>query len=366
MALRTGIVGLPNVGKSSLFNALSSAGALAANYPFATVDPNVARVPVPDPRLNVLAGIEGSLDIVPTTLDLVDIAGLVRGASRGEGLGNQFLGHIRSVDAILHVLRCFGDSDVVHVEGGIDPVRDFELIETELQLADLEVVERRIEKSRRQAKSGDKAMIAEVAQLETLAAALQQGESLRRLTAEQTELEPLSRELGLLTAKPMVLIANVDEDAVGEGDAAVPSGLPDLAQSLGVEVIPVSARVESEIAGLDPEERGEFLEALGLAERGLDRVIRAGYRLLDLRTYFTVGEKEARAWTVPAGTAAPQAAGVIHSDFERGFIRAEVVAYDDFVACRGWAGARDAGKLRSEGRDYIVQEGDVCLFRFNV
>lgn len=365
MPFRAGIVGLPNVGKSSLFNALSAANALAANYPFATVDPNVARVPVPDPRLQVLMEVGGSAEAIPTTVDLVDIAGLVRGASKGEGLGNQFLGHIRAVDAVIHVVRCFADSDVVHVEGGIDPVRDFELIATELSLADLEVVERRRERTARSAKSGDAKMKAELVLLEELAAPLGEGVSLRGhgLSKEAAE---LASELGLLTSKPMLVVANVAEDTVGAGLAAVPEPLRDLVASLGLQLLPISAKVESEVAALNPAERAEFLDALGLEERGLDKLVRAGYGLLQLRTYFTVGPKEARAWTIKAGTKAPQAAGVIHSDFERGFIRAETVSYDDFVACKGWSGAKDAGKVRAEGKDYVVQEGDILLFRFNV
>ncbi len=364
MAFRAGIVGLPNVGKSSLFNALTAQDALAANYPFATVDPNIARVPVPDPRLDRLAKIGNSAEIVPTTLDLVDIAGLVRGASQGEGLGNQFLGHIRSVDAIVQVLRCFDDGDVVHVEGGIDPVRDFDLIETELQLADLEVVERRLDKTGRQAKSGDKALVAEAARLERLQTTLSAGSSLRQAGMDE-DTAALAKELGLITALPLMLAANVGEDQLAEPDP-VPAGLTALAADLGVQVMAISAKVEGELAGLDEDERADFLEALGLADTGLDRMIRAGYKLLQLNTYFTVGEKEARAWTISAGTLAPAAAGVIHSDFERGFIRAETVSYDDFVELGGWSGARDAGKVRSEGKDYVVNEGDVVLFRFNV
>lgn len=364
MAFRTGIIGLPNVGKSSLFNALSAAGALAANYPFATVEPNTARVPVPDPRLDVLASIGGSAEIVPTSLEIVDIAGLVRGASKGEGLGNQFLGHIRTVDAVLMVLRCFEDADVVHVEGGVDPGRDFELIEIELALADLEVVARRRERLARQAKGGDAKLKEELAAVEGLAVRLEAG-SLRGVPLNDDE-RAVAMRLGLLTAKPMLLIANVDEAALADGDEAVPAAVRELAAAHGLDVIPVSAKVEAEIAGLPEGERAEFLEALGLSERGLDRLIRSGYKLLDLITYFTVGPKEARAWTIPAGTRAPQAAGVIHSDFERGFIRAETCAYADFVALGGWNPAKEAGKVRAEGRDYVVQEGDILLFRFHV
>ncbi len=365
MPFRSGIVGLPNVGKSSLFNALSAADVLAANYPFATVDPNVARVPVPDPRLQTLCEVGGSAEIVPTTVDLVDIAGLVRGASKGEGLGNQFLGHIRAVDAVLHVVRCFDDGDVVHVEGGIDPVRDFELITTELVLADLEVVERRRERTAKSAKSGDARLKAELVALDELMAPLADGVGLRGRDVSK-EANELAVELGLLTAKPMLVVANVSEDAVGAGLDAVPQALRDLVAAQGLTILPISAKVESEVASLDPAERAEFLDALGLKERGLDKLIRAGYELLQLRTYFTVGPKEARAWTIEAGMKAPQAAGVIHSDFERGFIRAETVSYDDFVSCKGWSGAKEVGKVRSEGKDYVVQEGDVLLFRFNV
>lgn len=366
MAFRAGIIGLPNVGKSSLFNALSAAGAVAANYPFATVDPNVARIPVPDARLDVLARIGGSAEVVPTTLDLHDIAGLVRGASKGEGLGNQFLGHIRSVDAVIHVVRAFEDPDVVHVEGGVDPVRDLDLIETELLLADLEVVERRREKAERQAKSARDEDKAELARVERLAELLDAGESLRRHEWDEEE-RRLIEELGLLTAMPMLVVANVGEDEIAEGDDAVPPALRAKAEAAGVEVIPLSAQVEAEVAVLDdPGEQQEFLEALGLHERGLDRLIRAGYGLLGLRTFFTVGPKEARAWTISAGTKAAQAAGVIHSDFERGFIRAETVSYEEYVELGGWNTAKEAGRIRAEGKEYEVQEGDVILFRFNV
>jgi GTP-binding protein YchF len=365
--LRLGIVGLPNVGKSTLFNALTSAGVLAANYPFATKDPNVGRVNVPDPRLDVLARIVQPQRTVPAAVEFVDIAGLVKGASQGEGLGNQFLANIREVDAIVHVVRCFDDDDVLHVMGSVDPVRDREVIEFELALADLGTVEKRLDRVRRAAKTGDKEALAELPVLEKAHASLRDGVPLweAALTAEEKlALQPLS----LLTVKPVLYAANVTE---GELTGTEGTHLVALRAAIATgheeaEVVPFSAKIESELAELPEEDRADFLASLGLESAGLDRLIHAGYHLLGLQTYFTAGEQEVRAWTIHRGDTAPAAAGVIHSDFERGFIRAETVAYDDFVALGGWKGAREKGSVRSEGKEYVVQDGDVLLFRFNV
>jgi GTP-binding protein YchF len=364
MGFKCGIVGLPNVGKSTLFNALTeTAAAQAANYPFCTIEPNVGEVAVPDPRLTELARIGKSAVILPTRLTFVDIAGLVRGASKGEGLGNQFLANIREVDAIAHVVRCFEDSDVTHVEGRIDPVADIETIETELMLADLDSLERRVDALEKRTRGNDKEAKESLDLVNRALVLLGEGKPARALQRKPEE-ERAFRMLGLLSSKPVLYVCNVEEDASAAGNAAS-RRVEERAEQEGAVAVVISAKIESEIAVLSPQERASFLEAMGLHEAGLDRLIRAGYALLDLVTFFTVGPKEARAWTVTRGARAPQAAGVIHTDFERGFIRAETIAYDDYVSLNGEAGARDAGKLRLEGKDYAVADGDVMHFRFN-
>lgn len=366
MGFNCGIVGLPNVGKSTLFNALlSQQAAEAANYPFCTIEPNVGRVSVPDARLEACAKIAGSAQLIPTQLEFVDIAGLVRGASKGEGLGNQFLSHIRETDAILYVLRCFEDDDITHVEGGIDPLRDAEIIETELTLADLESVEKRRDNLAKKAKGGDKESVATLALLDAVYPLLAEGKPARLYTPKDKDEAKRFRQLQLITGKPVMYVLNVDEGSAATGNAISAKAIA-MAKEKNAAAVVISAKIEAEMAGLSDEEKKEFLADMGLKETGLNAIVREGFKLLGLVTFFTVGPKEARAWNVREGAAAPEAAGVIHTDFEKGFIRAETIAYDDYVALNGEQGAKEAGKLRLEGKEYLVKDGDIFHFRFNV
>ena len=364
--MKLGIVGLPNVGKSTLFNAITKAGAESANYPFCTIDPNVGIVRVPDERLEKLAEMYNPKKVTYTTIEFVDIAGLVRGASRGEGLGNKFLSHIREVDAIVHVVRAFADSNIVHVEGSVDPTRDIDTINMELIFADLEAIEKRMEKTRKQMKSGDKKYLVELSLQERIKDGLEKGIPVRAMSFDAEETEYV-RQLFLLTSKPVLYCANVDEGTLADIDANPYVGMiREVAEAEQAELVVICASIEEEISQLDDNEKELFLEELGLKESGLDKLIKASYKLLGLISFLTAGEPEVRAWTIVEGTKAPQAAGKIHSDFERGFIRAEVIAFDDLMRCGSHAAAREQGLIRSEGKDYVMKDGDVTLFRFNV
>ena len=366
MGFNCGIVGLPNVGKSTLFNALTAtAAAQAANFPFCTIEPNVGRVLVPDPRLDVIAQIGGSAKIVPTQLEFVDIAGLVKGASKGEGLGNQFLANIRQTDAIIHVLRCF-EGDVIHVEGSVDPIRDSEIIDTELMLADLQSLEKQVDNFAKKAKSGDRAAKEQYEFMVAIKTALEAGKPARSVLPANEDQKAWMALLQLMTSKPVLFVCNVSEEDAAKGNEWTKK-VQAMAATQHMDSVVICASIESEIAQLtDETERKEFLSSLGLEEPGLNKIIRAGYKILGLQTYFTVGPKEARAWTIPVGAKAPQAAGAIHTDFEKGFIRAETISYDDFVTLKGEQAAKDAGKMRQEGKEYVVKDGDIILFRFNV
>lgn len=365
--MKLGIVGLPNVGKSTLFNAITKAGAQSANYPFCTIEPNVGIVDVPDHRLAVLGEMYHSAKVTPASIEFVDIAGLVRGASRGEGLGNKFLSHIREVDAIIHVVRCFEDGNIIHVEDSVDPMRDVETINLELIFADLEMIEKRLDKAKKMSKSGEKKYLSEIAMLEKIKSTLEAGKSARTIEFTDEELDML-KEISLLTRKPVIYAANVSEDDFVSGiqNNSMVQALNELAASENAQVLPISAKIEEDISTLDPEEKEMFLQELHLTQSGLDRLIQKSYQLLGLISYLTSGPDETRAWTIKKGTKAPQAAGKIHTDFERGFIRAEVVAYDDLIANGSMAAAKEKGLVRSEGKDYVVKDGDIILFRFNV
>ncbi len=364
--MKLGIVGLPNVGKSTLFNAITKAGAESANYPFCTIDPNVGIVAVPDERLNVLAKMYNPKKVTPTVIEFLDIAGLVKGASKGEGLGNKFLSHIREVDAIIHVVRCFDDNDIVHVEGSVDPARDIETINLELVFSDMEAIEKRIDKTRKQMKSGDKKYQVELNLLERIKETLDLGKPVRSMDFDSSETDYVN-QLFLLSSKPVMYCANISEDGISSIDQnPYVAKVKEIAAAENSEIIVICAKIEEEIAQLDDDEKQMFLEELGLMESGLDKLIKASYKLLGLISFLTAGEPEVRAWTIVKGTKAPQAAGKIHSDFERGFIRAEIVAYDDLIRCGSHAAAKEHGLVRSEGKEYIMQDGDVTLFRFNV
>ena len=364
MALQCGIVGLPNVGKSTLFNCLSSAKAESANYPFCTIEPNVGMITVPDERLNKISDLVNPQKIIPTTVEIVDIAGLVKGASKGEGLGNQFLGNIRNTDAILHVVRCFDDDNITHVDGSIDPVRDKEIIDTELQLKDLESIEAKILKVKKLAETGNKEAKTVYEVVSQIKSTLEQGKSARSIDLDQNQLK-LIKNLNLLTLKPVLYVCNVDDASVVNGNKHTETFIESV-KNENAQIMFVSAEIESDMIDMEEEDKMMFLEDMGLQESGVNRIIKSAYQLLNYQTYFTAGEKEVRAWTFKKGMTAPQCAGVIHTDFEKGFIRAEVTGYDDYIACNGEQGAKEAGKLRLEGKDYVVQEGDVMHFRFNV